>query len=101
MHDVNVFRVQADADGLAHAVVVRGLNEPLEALELHDDVVVKTLEGNARDGADEMTLCGLHDVNVLRADDHVHRLVGGEPAVHTGELLAVHFHHVVADHGAV
>ena len=59
------------------------------------------LEGDRGDSPHQLSLLHGDDVDVLGPDDHVHRLVGGEPAVHTGELLAVHFHHVVADHGAV
>ena len=41
------------------------------------------------------------DVDVLRPDDHVHRLVGSEAAIQTGEAPTVHLHHVVLGHNAV
>ena len=94
-------RVDLHTDAGPHRGVVRGLDQPLEAPEVHNDVVLHPLEGDVGDGARQLPLLHGDNVDVLGADDHVHRLVGGEPAVHTGELLAVHFHHVVADHGAV
>ena len=81
--------------------MVRGLDQPLEAPEIHDDVILHSLEGHGGDGAGKLTLLHGDDVDVLRSDDHVHRLVGSEAAVQTGEAPTVHLHHVVLGHNAV
>ena len=93
--------VQLDADAGVLGGVVRGLDEPLEALEVHDDVVLHSLEGDGGDSAGELALLHGDDVDILGPDDHVHRLVGGEAPVQAGELPAIHLHHVVPGHGAV
>ena len=48
--------------------MIRGLDQPLEALDLHDDVIVQTLEGDGGHGAGQAALAGLDDVDVLGAD---------------------------------
>ena len=101
MHDVDVLRIQADADDGADAVVIRGLDQPFEALELHDDVVVQTLEGDAGDGAYQMALICGNNVDVLRADDHVHRLVGVKARVHAVKDPAKEPDLVIGQHDAV
>ena len=93
--------VDLDADAGAHRGEVGGLNQPLKALEVHDGVVVDPLEGHLGNGAGELSRSLRDDVDVLGADDHVHRLVGGEAAVQALELLAVHAHHAVGVHDAV
>ena len=65
MHDVDVFRIQANTDGRALCAVIGGLDQPLEALEFHDDIVVQALEGDAGDTANQMTLFRIYNVNVL------------------------------------
>ena len=42
-----------------------------------------------------------HNVNVLRADDHVHRLIGGKALVHTLESAAEEANLKVLQHGSV
>ena len=40
VHDVDVLGIQPDTDGGTNGVEIRGLDQPLEAPEIDDDVVV-------------------------------------------------------------
>ena len=73
---MDILRIEADADICVNRAVVRGLDEPLEALEIDDGVVMDALEGDRRDRAAQMTLLRRDDVDILRTDDDVDRLVG-------------------------
>ena len=80
---------------------IRGLDQPLEALEFHDDVIVQTLEGDAGNVAHQVPLGHRHNVNILRADNHIHRLVGRKALVHALEDPAKEFDPVIFQHDAV
>src|SRR5574344_67532 len=56
LHNVDVVGVEDDADDLAHLVVVRGLNQPLVAFEIHDGIIVHALEGHGGHRAHQATL---------------------------------------------
>ena len=101
MHDVNILRVQTNADGAAHPMEIGGLNQPLEALEFHDNIVVQALKGHRGNGANQMTLIRRHDVDILGADNHVHRLVGREALVHAVKDPAEEPNLVIGQHHAV
>ena len=85
---MDILRIEADADIRVNRAVVRGLDEPLEALEIDDGVVMDALEGDRRDRAAQMTLLRRDDVDILRADDDVDRLVGREALIDALELPA-------------
>ena len=67
----------------------------------HFHLIVDALENQVGDNALQRAFLRFYEVDVLRADDHIHRLVGLETAVQTGEFLAVHPHHPVLMHDAV
>ena len=56
VHDMDILRIEANADVRVNRAVIRGLNEPLEALEIDNGVVVDALEGDGGDGAAQMAL---------------------------------------------
>ena len=90
-----------DAHLLAHGAHVRGVHQPLEAVgggHLH--LVVNALEDQMGADAGQGALLRLHQVNVLRADHHVHRPVVAEAFVHAGEFRPEDLHQLVPDHGA-
>ena len=101
MHDVNILRIQADADVGALGAVIRRLDEPLEALEIDNGVIVDTLEGDGGDGAAQMTCIRADNVNILRTDDDIDRLVLLKALVHAGKDSAEEFDLVVLEHDAV
>ena len=98
---MNIFRVQANTNGGALRLMIRGLDQPFEALEIHDDIVVKTLEGNAGDRTGEMTFFRRHKVDVLRADHHIHRFIGFEAGIQTFKGTAKELDLIVCQHNAV
>ena len=77
------------------------MNEPLKAFEIHNDVVVQAFEGDGSDGAGQVAQLRLHNVDVLRSDHHVHRLIFGKSRVHAGKGPAKELHQPVFQHNAV
>ena len=98
---MDILGIEANADVCVNGAVIRGLDEPLEALEIDNGVVVDALEGDGGNGAAQMALLRRDDIHVLRTDDDVDRLVGGKALVHALELAAEEFDHVVLQHDAV
>ena len=54
MHDVDIFGIQTDADSRANRLEVGGLDQPFEALEIHDDIVIQALEGDGSNRTGQM-----------------------------------------------
>ena len=92
---------QGQADPVPHLPAVGGLDHPLKAGHVHDDLVVHPLEGDGSDLPGDVGGVGLHHVDVLRADDHVHRGVGPKALVQAAELVPGELHPVVLQHQAV
>ena len=98
LHDVDGVRGDADAHGLAHGGVVRGMDHPLVAAAVHVDLIVDAHEHHGHHLAGDPGLLGVHDVDILGADDHIHLHVLAEARVHAGEGHALHAHLVVLQH---
>ena len=98
---MDILRIEADADIRVNRAVVRGLDEPLEALEIDDGVVMDALEGDRRDRAAQMTLLRRDDVDILRTDDDVDRFVGRKALVDALELPAEELDLIILQHDAV
>ena len=98
---MDILRIEANADVRVNRAVIRGLNEPLEALEIDNGVVVDALEGNGGDGAAQMALLRRDDIHVLRTDNDVDRLIGRKALVHALELAAEELDDIVLQHHAV
>ena len=98
---MNGLGLDKETDGGIGSGVVRGLQHPLEALDVHDDLVVVALEGDGGDRAVEHTLVGGDDIHVLGADDHVHGLVLGKAPVQALKGVAREADLAVGQHEAV
>ena len=88
---MNVLRIEADADVRVNRAVVRSLDKPLEALEIDNGVVVDALEGDGGNCAAQVTLIGRNDINILRTDHDVDRLIRGKALVDALESAAEKF----------
>ena len=73
------------------AQIIGRLDKPLEALEINNGVVMHALERYRGDGAAKMALVRRDDVNILRADNNINRLVRGKALVHALEFAAEEF----------
>ena len=94
-------RLQIDADVLVHIHKVCGLDHPLEAIDVHNNLIVHAEEGYRGDNALQHALVLGHNVHILGADDHVHRLPLVKTAVKAGELLPGEGHQPVCQHEPV
>ena len=63
---------------------VGGLNHPLKAIHVHNDLVMHSKEGNVGDLAGQMTLDWRDNIDILRTDDHIDRLDRSKTDVYTG-----------------
>ena len=93
--------IEGDADRLVHIDEVGRLDHPLEAADVHDDLIVHAHEGHAGDETGELAALDGDDVHVLGPDDHVDRLARVEALVQAGEGLAGEGDLVVLQHHAV
>ena len=73
----------------------------LKTTKIYDDVIVDPLEGDLRNRARELSLFFRHDIDILGANDHIHRLIFLKAAVHAGKFLSIHAYHTVGMHDAV
>ena len=64
---------------------IGGLDQPLEALEFHDDIVVQALKGDRSDCAYQMAFLRRNEIDILRTDDNIHRLIGRKAGIQTFE----------------
>ena len=94
-------RIDLYADFCPDRREVGGLNEPLKTTKIYDDVIVDPLEGDLRNRARELSLFFRHDIDILGANDHIHRLIFLKAAVHAGKFLSIHAYHTVGMHDAV
>ena len=74
------------------------MDHPLVAAAVHVDLIVYAHEHHGHHLAHHPGLLGSHDVDVLRADDHVHLHVLAETRVHALEGEALHADLVVVQH---
>ena len=77
------------------------MDQPFEALELYDDVIVQALEGDTGHRAHQVALVHGNDVNILGTNDHVHRLVLLEALVHADKGPAKEPHPEIFQHDTV
>ena len=94
-------RLQIDADVGAFLHRIGGLNHPLEAVDVHDGLIMHTHEGDGGHGTLQHAGFRLHDIHILRADDHVHRLVGSKAGIQAVKDLTAEFNLVICQHHAV
>ena len=66
---MNAVRVNFDTDTGADRGVVRGLNEPFEAPEVHNDIVVHALEDHGGHDTTDGPVLRLRDLDILRTND--------------------------------
>ena len=98
---MDILRVEDNTDNGIGSIVVRGLDQPLEALEIDDGFVMNALKGHAGHGTNKVSLVRLHDIDILWTDHHVHRLLLRKAGVQALELPAEKFHQIVLMHHAV
>ena len=94
-------RLNPQADKRTLFLVVRGLNHPFEAFDVNDDFIVNALEGHIRHRAGQILLGGRHDVDILRANNHVDTFMRGKTFVDTGKAPAGKFAEVILVHDTV
>ena len=102
-HDLDVIRIDVQADGAADRIRVIVLDHQFVTLvRIDEHLVMHTLEGAGGNGGRKLGL-GLfgRKIDVLRTDDDVHRILLAEAFVHTVELVADETDLAVAHHGAV
>ena len=95
------FGLDIQADMLVHVDKIGRLDHPLEAVDIHDDLIMDAQEGDGGHDAAQHALLFRYDIHVLGADDHVHGLLGLEALVHAVEHMARKAHAAVTQHHAV
>ena len=94
-------RLDEQADVLVHVHEVGGLDHPLEAVDIDDDLIVDAEEGDTRHDAAQVALSLGHDIHVLGPHDHVDRFLRGKALVHALEHVAGEADLVILEHHAV
>ena len=77
------------------------MDNPLIALHIDVHFKVNALENDLAHKAGQHTHRRRHNLHILRADNHLHRLIGLEAAVHTGKVMPAEVDKEVAQHNAV
>ena len=93
------FNVKADM--LVHITEISGLNHPLEAVDVNNDFIVHTKEGDGGDNTLQHALFLGHNVHVLGADNHVHLLAAAKAGVKTVKHMAGEENLFILQHDAV
>ena len=82
-------RFNIQADRRAFCAEIRGLNHPLEAADVHDDLIVHTHEGYGGDRTAEHAVFHRNNVHILGADYHVNSFVLAEAAISKDKITAL------------
>ena len=91
-----------DAHFPAYGTHIRRVDQPLKTVggcDLH--LIVDSLKDQVGTHAGQRPLIRAYQVNILGADDHVHRRVGAETFIHAGEPGAEDLHQLIPYHCAV
>ena len=62
--------------------IIGGFNHPLEALHVHNDFIIISLEGHSRNFSAQHAAFLWYNVDVLRSNDNVHFFTGSKAAVY-------------------
>ena len=98
---MHIIRAQPDADHVSCCLAGGGLNHPLEALDVHNDLIVHAFEGHAGHCPGEMALLRRDNMNVLRTDHHIHRLAVFKSLIQAAEFMAEEADEIIFVHDAV
>ena len=91
-----------DADLLADREHIRAVNQPFIAVRCGDfHLIVDALENQVGDNALQRAFLRFYEVDVLRADDNVYRLVCSESFIDAGKFRTEDFNQLVVDHQTV
>ena len=101
LHDMDRIRINFQANHITHSLMVGGLDHPLKAADIHNNLKMHALEGHARHCAGEHPLfCG-DDIHILRANDRVYRFIFLEALIKALEPMARKLREIIRPHHAV
>ena len=101
VHDVDILGLEAYAYIRAYLIEIGRLYEPFEALEIDNGIIMHALEGHRGDRSAQMAVVGSDDIDILGADNDIHRLVLFKAEVNASELASEEFDQSVLKHYAV
>ena len=99
LHDLDVKRINLDADFGPNGNHLRGLYQPFKAICHNFHLIMNTLEDRVDQGTLEDAFLRRYQLHILGTDDNIYGLVLTETGIYTIKTGTQDFYQTISDHG--